>query len=365
MLKISIRILVIFLHLVLVFIHESFPKHWIVKTLPITFTSPFQPNNIKQICSLISEESSKEKNLCLTYPNMMVSIVYGAKLGLVECAQQFKYERWNCTFNKSFPKIMTNHLHEMTTRSVKETAFLFSIWSSGVVYSITNSCSKGDLKECYCDPQRHGQDKDNVGDFTWGGCSDHIKFGMKVSTIFLDNYDRKDQTGQALMNQHNNRVGRRVVWKTRLKKCKCHGVSGACSLRTCWQRMNDFRRIGDMLKKLYNKPQKVTYNPFQKSLTFSKNRFRRPSKKKLVYIDNSQDYCIQDPSIGHPGTGGRECNYTSSQHDSCQELCCHRGHLTYEMVVEENCDCKFFWCCEVRCKICRRKVFVYRCKHLE
>ena len=41
-----------------------------------------------------------------------------------------------------------------------------------------------------------------------------------------------------------------AVWKTRLKNCKCHG---ACSLRTCWQRMNDFRRIGDMLKKTVNR----------------------------------------------------------------------------------------------------------------
>uniref|UniRef100_T1DBK4 Protein Wnt n=1 Tax=Dendrocoelum lacteum TaxID=27895 RepID=T1DBK4_9PLAT len=359
----KMRMVYILMQCISFLITYSCQTHWLVKTLPLPINNIVHNNDMRKICAVISSEFSKEKTLCLSYPEMMLSIIYGAKIGLGECGEQFKFERWNCTFNYSYPDKTLRNLHEITSRNIKETAFLYSIWSSGVVYSITNSCSKGHLKECYCDPKRHGQDKDSVGDFTWGGCSDHIKFGMKVGRIFLDNYSHKSIDGAVLANLHNNRVGRRIVWKTRLKKCKCHGVSGACSLRTCWQRMNDFKVIGETLKKMYQKSQKVSYNPFQKDLILDRNPFRRPSKRKLVYFNDSPDFCTEDLIIGHPGTGGRECNDTSKEHDSCSDLCCNRGHHTYEMIVEENCDCKFFWCCEVRCKICRRKKFVYRCRH--
>lgn len=34
--------------------------------------------------------------------------------------------------------------------------------------------------------------------------------------------------------------------------CKCHGVSGSCSLKTCWLQLADFRHVGEFLKEKYD-----------------------------------------------------------------------------------------------------------------
>ena len=43
-----------------------------------------------------------------------------------------------------------------------------------------------------------------------------------------------------------------AVKKFRNLECKCHGVSGSCTMRTCWLAMQDFRRVGHYLKNKYN-----------------------------------------------------------------------------------------------------------------
>lgn len=50
---------------------------------------------------------------------------------------------------------------------------------------------------------------------------------------------------RTLMNLHNNEVGRRAVIKRSRVTCKCHGVSGSCSLITCWQQLTSIREIGE------------------------------------------------------------------------------------------------------------------------
>jgi wnt family len=52
----------------------------------------------------------------------------------------------------------------------------------------------------------------------------------------------------------------------------------------------------------------------------------------------------------HPGPGG------------CQSMCCGRGFTTFRTEVQFRCDCKYYWCCYVKCKTCRKEIEINRCR---
>jgi len=35
--------------------------------------------------------------------------------------------------------------------------------------------------------------------------------------------------------------------------CKCHGVSGSCTTKTCWKRLKPFKETAEVLKGSYHK----------------------------------------------------------------------------------------------------------------
>ena len=81
-------------------------------------------------------------------------------------------------------------------------------------------------------------------------------------------------------------------------ECKCHGVSGSCTLRTCWLAMSDFRKTGDYLRKKYNGAIEVTVNQDGTGFTVANKDFRNATKNDLVYFENSPDYCLMDKAAG-------------------------------------------------------------------
>ncbi|NWJ11835.1 WNT2B protein, partial [Crypturellus undulatus] len=177
-------------------------------------------------------------------------------------------------------------------------AFVYAISSAGVVYAITRACSQGELKACGCDPLKRGRAKDERGEFDWGGCSDNINYGIRFAKAFVDAKEKRVKDARALMNLHNNRCGRMAVKRFLKLECKCHGVSGSCTLRTCWLAMSDFRKTGDHLRKKYNGAIQVTMNQDGTGFTLANKNFRKPTKTDLVYFENSPDYCVMDKSAG-------------------------------------------------------------------
>ncbi|KAI4873429.1 hypothetical protein NFI96_023419 [Prochilodus magdalenae] len=143
--------------------------------------------------------------------------------------------------------------------------------------------------------------------------------------------------------------------------CKCHGVSGSCSLKTCWLQLADFRRVGEFLKEKYDSAAAMRISRRNK-LELVNNRFNQPTTDDLVYIDPSPDYCLRNESTGSLGTQGRLCNKTSEGMDGCELMCCGRGYDQFKTYKHERCHCKFHWCCYVKCKRCTSLVDQFVCK---
>lgn len=156
------------------------------------------------------------------------------------------------------------------------------------------------------------------------------------------------------------------------QECKCHGMSGSCTVQTCWMRLPSFRTVGALLKDRFDGASKVVFsnngspprrgrqNPSDFFEPFNPNH-KMPSLRDLVYFDDSPDFCERNTKYGTLGTAGRICNNTSLGMDGCDLMCCHRGHVSEEEDVRERCMCTFKWCCVVQCMECQYQRTVHRC----
>ena len=88
---------------------------------------------------------------------------------------------------------------------------------------------------------------------------------------------------------------------------------------------------------------------------------KKPTKKDLVYLEESPDFCEYNPVAGSLGTKGRQCVKDGYGLDGCNLMCCGRGYYTTVEDIREDCDCKFVWCCRVDCKTCTHKVEKHFC----
>ena len=153
-----------------------------------------------------------------------------------------------------------------------------------------------------------------------------------------------------------------AVYKYVKVGCKCHGVSGSCSLRTCWNQLPPFRETGERLRDRYDGASEVKFNSQGTRLIQTNKQFNKPTKDDLLYIEQSADFCEADQAVGSLGTRGRPCDRQSPGIDGCNLMCCGRGYKTYRTKVSERCNCRFQWCCSVKCQTCERITEVYTCK---
>ncbi|XP_076444216.1 protein Wnt-4-like [Babylonia areolata] len=296
-------------------------------------------------CSDLPYLGQRQRELCALDKALIHVIGEGASMGIHECQRQFRDRRWNCsTFNE--PSVFGSILNIQS----RETAYIYAISSAGVMYAVTRACSKGELIRCGCDSRVRRRHATN-GTFEWGGCSDNIRFGARFSKDFVDSNEPKS-SAQSLMNLWNNGAGRKTTKNNLDIKCKCHGVSGSCSVKICWRKLKPFRAIGADLKAKFDGASLVRLDAKRHRLKRVSPHQKMPRKTDLVYLKESPDFCEEDRAMGSLGTHGRRCNKTSQGLDGCTIMCCGRGYYTLVREMKDDCDCKFYWCCRVECKKC-------------
>ncbi|XP_011870352.1 PREDICTED: protein Wnt-7b isoform X2 [Vollenhovia emeryi] len=368
------------------------------------------------VCSRIPGLAKSQREQCRKAPHAMPAVGEGAALGLRECRHQFRHHRWNCS-HVSNDQVF-GHVVVVGSR---EAAFTYAISSAGVTYAVTAACSRGNITACGCEPAVRTRKELPPHGWEWGGCSADITYGIR----FLDAREIEGDA-RSLMNLHNNRAGRKTVKAHLRKECKCHGVSGSCTVKTCWRTLPSFRAIGDSLMSKYNKAKAViavtppppptvqTLDTMSHSMLpemvpilgndaktqgkpndFVKSRHNRqpllkktgksrrphlilkrtkvsggpsislrriPRRNELVFLQLSPNYCEPDLSQGSLGTQGRYCNRTSKGTDGCDLMCCGRGYNTHQFTRTWQCRCKFHWCCRVHCETCLERIEEYTCK---
>uniref|UniRef100_A0A8C9PST3 Protein Wnt n=1 Tax=Spermophilus dauricus TaxID=99837 RepID=A0A8C9PST3_SPEDA len=253
---------------------------------------------------------------------------------------------------------------EEVSKATRELAFVHAIASAGVAFAVTRSCAEGTSTICGCDSHHKGPPGEG---WKWGGCSEDADFGVLVSREFADARENRPDARSA-MNKPNNEAGCTTILDHMHLKCKCHGLSGSCEVKTCWWAQPDFRAIGDFLKDKYDSASEMVVEKHRESrgwvetLRAKYALFKPPTERDLVYYENSPNFCEPNPETGSFGTRDRTCNVTSHGIDGCDLLCCGRGHNTRTEKRKERCHCIFHWCCYVSCQECIRIYDVHTCK---
>ena len=153
--------------------------------------------------------------------------------------------------------------------------------------------------------------------------------------------------------------------------CKCHGATGSCTVKTCFQRASGLRLIGNTLKTMFKNARKVEpANQKREGVKLvlvddrksPKGIQKSPKKTELLYTENSPSFCQRDDTLGIPGVSHRICSKNSSDANSCSTLCCGTGYNQYLVRKESPCECKFKYCCFMQCKKCSERKLITACR---
>lgn len=146
--------------------------------------------------------------------------------------------------------------------------------------------------------------------------------------------------------------------------CRCHGASGSCQTKTCSRRLPiTFTPIAETLKKKLARTVAVVYKKKGKNSQHLKPKRGggKLSNDELVSLDASPNYCLWNLSKGSYGIKGRECNPSTRGKGSCSYMCCGGGTRTFKRTTEERCNCRYIWCCYVKCQVCVKTEQITAC----
>lgn len=132
------------------------------------------------------------------------------------------------------------------------------------------------------------------------------------------------------------------------QECLCHGLSGGCSIQTCYTKIPELSEIGEDLSVKYSGAIKVIKEDNSTNLKNIYSNQKDPSEDDLVYVSESPNFCVRDLPNGVVGTQDRLCVPNGDGANSCQSLCCDNGFYTVQYKIPNE-VCEFVWCCYIDC----------------
>ncbi|NXX94948.1 WNT7A protein, partial [Centropus bengalensis] len=313
------------------------------------------------ICNKIPGLAPRQRAICQSRPDAIIVIGEGSQMGINECQFQFRNGRWNCSA-----------LGERTVFGKELKVGTFDLLPPGVSHGAAGGVGKGHQALGAGAIQEPPLERVHLGAVAalTGGMDIRVSSQLGTAAALcwgLEVFSNSCDSVTALTH-HSLFFQIQILEENMKLECKCHGVSGSCTTKTCWTTLPKFRELGYILKDKYNEA--VQVEPVRASRnkrpTFLKIKkplsYRKPMDTDLVYIEKSPNYCEEDPVTGSVGTQGRMCNKTAQQSNGCDLMCCGRGYNTHQYSRVWQCNCKFHWCCYVKCNTCSERTEVYTCK---
>lgn len=317
------------------------------------------------------------RRFCLTEPAVIHTIVHGMRNTVNTCRMLFEWDHWQCDLLQDRKNLLR--------KVYPETAFVYALTAAGVAHSVAQGCRTGRLgHRCSCGEAGREEPAASPAlqqGWKWGGCGDNYPFAAKfVRRLLSRESGKRPRTLRKPVDTHNIIVGIRTLKRGIRPVCKCHGVSGSCSLKTCWRELAPFPEVARRLKRKYthavaaeieNKPEfaatDVVAKPRKapaatlgttqrpKWLAAVTAKLRRLGRDRLVYLEKAPSFCEPNPLTS--GMSGRRCR----DRDHCDKVCCGSEHRNFTETVYEACQCRMVWCCKLECKTCENITTAYAC----
>lgn len=117
--------------------------------------------------------------------------------------------------------------------------------------------------------------------------------------------------------------------------CRCHGPTGACTLKTCYRKISPFTAKSNAVLQKYSGAVRVRQQG--EELIPDHPSVAPLLTTDVVFTDASPNFCNR--AEGVVGTAGRECDSTNIHAtNSCYQLCCGRGnHVRSDRINERKC----------------------------
>lgn len=148
-------------------------------------------------------------------------------------------------------------------------------------------------------------------------------------------------------------------------QCRCLGLSGSCTTRQCVKVLPNFEDVSIYLKDKYDQAIEVIERRNAASkrqlVPVSSGDYGGSIAKNLVHLQQSPDFCEPNVRVGSLGTRGRFCNATAKTTESCELMCCSRQYSTRRYTKVVDCNCKFEYCCRIKCDRCNLDVVESTC----